>query len=161
MVTRTVREDSSAHAPSLISNQPSIHCHLVYTSGYHSMANGHFTTNGNPNRQGGLFSTRSIAHQQPTINPLLPRLHVGLPLHGQRPPQPMVTRTVREDSSVHAPSLISNQPSVSYCFVDTSGYHSMAAGHFTTNGNPNRQGGLFSTRSIAHQQSTISQLLPR
>ena len=54
--------------------------------------------NGNPNRQGGLFSTRFIAHQQPTITPLLPRLHFELPLRGRWPPQPMVTRTVREVS---------------------------------------------------------------
>jgi len=51
---------------------------------------------GNPNRQGGLISTRSIAHQLSIITPLLPRLHFGLPLRGRRPPQPMVTRTVRE-----------------------------------------------------------------
>jgi len=51
---------------------------------------------GNPNRQGGLISTRSIAHQLSIITPLLPRLHFGLPLRGRRPPQPIVTRTVRE-----------------------------------------------------------------
>ena len=57
--------------------------------------------NGNPNRQGGLFSTRSIAHQQSAITPLLPRLHFGLPLRGRRPPQPMVTRTVKGGIAVH------------------------------------------------------------
>ena len=46
---------------------------LVDTSGYHSLAKGHFKTIGNPNRQGGNFSTRSLAHKQLTINPLLPR----------------------------------------------------------------------------------------
>jgi len=36
---------------------------------------------------------------QSTVNPLLPRLHVGLPLRGQRPPHtPMVTRPAGEES---------------------------------------------------------------
>ncbi len=48
---------------------------------------------GNPNRQGGLISTRSIAHQLSIITPLLPRLHFGLPLRGRRPPQPMVSHS--------------------------------------------------------------------
>ena len=59
-----------------------------------------------------------IVHLQSTVIPLLPRLHVGLPLGGQRPPHtPTVTRPAGEES---------------------------------TNGNPNRQGGIYSTRFIAH-----------
>jgi hypothetical protein len=40
------------------------------------VANGHITSIGNPNREGGSYSTRSIAHKYPkisTITPLLPR----------------------------------------------------------------------------------------
>ena len=33
-----------------------------------------------------LRGTRSIALQLSAVNPLLPRLHFGLPLRGQRPP---------------------------------------------------------------------------
>ncbi len=75
-------------------------------------------TNGNPNRQGGLFSTRSIAHQQSAVTPLLPRLHFGLPLRGRRPAlQVILGKCVRElgairliDSSSGTPGQLARNP---------------------------------------------------
>ena len=47
------------------------------------------------------------------------RITSFLPLHIST-----VTRTVREEATVHASSLIRNQPSISCCLADASGYHS-------------------------------------
>jgi hypothetical protein len=115
MVTRTVREvlQHTLHRPSAIDRHSAAASFTLRVTTPWPQAT---ATNGNPNRQGGIAvhgqsSTRALC-VIPTLNkplcprqlrlmksaitPLLPRLHFGLPLRGRRPPQPMVTRTVRE-----------------------------------------------------------------
>ena len=149
MVTRSVNEGATAHAPSPIgaaNNPPPPRSRVGLPS------------RGQRPRQ--PMVTRSVnegatAHTPSPIgaanNPQPPRSRVGQPFRGQRPRQPMVTRSVNEGATAHAPSPIRNQPSNRYYLAHASDYHSVAKAT-STNGNPKCQRGSYSTRSIAHRR---------
>ena len=85
-------------------------------------------TNGNPDRQGGSCSARSIAHQ-----------HAPRKTHRSIIRSTLVTATnvIRQQ---FAPASLTLRVTIAW---PTATIH--------TNGNPNRQGGSCSARSIAHQ----------
>jgi len=96
MVTRSVNEGATVHAPSPISNRPSLRCCLADASGYHSRG------------------------QRPPYT--IDNAATFTPLVSGRVNAPMVTRSVNEGATVHAPSPISNPPSLRSCLADASGY---------------------------------------
>jgi len=80
LVTRSVNEEATVPAPSLISNRPSLRCYLTDVSGYYCVANGHCTLIGNPKCQRGSYRTRFIAHwfvQPSAVSSVHPRAYFG------------------------------------------------------------------------------------